>query len=69
MSRGGAPTGRAIAAQPAGTIDGRMRVTEQGEVVSSKFANRGTAQHNLEILAASVFVHTLKSIDEAGTQG
>ena len=64
VSRGGAPTGRAIAAQPAGTINGHMRVTEQGEVVSSKFANRGTAQHNLEILAASVFVHTLKSIDE-----
>ncbi|WP_373502611.1 phosphoenolpyruvate carboxylase [Aestuariivirga sp.] len=64
VSRGGAPTGRAIAAQPAGTIGGHMRVTEQGEVVSSKFANRGTAQNNLEILAASVFVHTLKSIDE-----
>jgi len=64
VSRGGAPTGRAIAAQPAATIGGRMRVTEQGEVVSSKFANRGTAQHNLEILAASVFIHTLKSSDE-----
>jgi phosphoenolpyruvate carboxylase len=64
VSRGGAPTGRAIAAQPAGTISGHMRVTEQGEVVSSKFANRGTAQNNLEILAASVFIHTLKSIDE-----
>ena len=64
VSRGGAPTGRAIAAQPAGTIGGRMRVTEQGEVVSSKFANRGTAMYNLEVLAASVFVHTLKSLDE-----
>ena len=64
VSRGGAPTGRAIAAQPAGTIGGHMRVTEQGEVVSSKFANRGTAQQNLEILTASVFIHTLKSIDE-----
>ncbi len=64
VSRGGAPTGRAIAAQPAGTVGGRMRVTEQGEVVSSKFANRGTALYNLEILAASVFVHTLKSADE-----
>jgi phosphoenolpyruvate carboxylase len=64
VSRGGAPTGRAIAAQPAGTIAGRMRVTEQGEVVSSKFANRGTAQNNLEILAASVFIHTLKSTNE-----
>ncbi|MGE3832613.1 MAG: phosphoenolpyruvate carboxylase, partial [Parvibaculaceae bacterium] len=35
VSRGGAPTGRAIAAQPEGTIGGRLRVTEQGEVVSS----------------------------------
>ena len=64
VSRGGAPTGRAIAAQPAGSVGGRLRVTEQGEVVSSKFANRGTALYNLEVLAASVFVHTLKSLDE-----
>ncbi len=64
VSRGGAPTGRAIAAQPAGTINGQMRVTEQGEVVSSKFANRGTALNNLEVLTASVLVHTLKSAEE-----
>jgi phosphoenolpyruvate carboxylase len=64
VSRGGAPTGRAIAAQPAGTIGGIMRVTEQGEVVSSKFANRGTGLYQLEILAASVFAHTVKSPDE-----
>jgi phosphoenolpyruvate carboxylase len=64
VSRGGAPTGRAIAAQPAGTINGHMRVTEQGEVVSSKFANRGTALNNLEVLTASVLVHTLKSAEE-----
>jgi phosphoenolpyruvate carboxylase len=64
VSRGGAPTGRAIAAQPAGSIGGLMRVTEQGEVVSLKFANRGTAQNNLEVLTASVLLHTLKSADE-----
>jgi phosphoenolpyruvate carboxylase len=63
VSRGGAPTGRAIAAQPAGSIGGHMRVTEQGEVVSSKFANRGTALHNLEVLTSSVLLHTLKSAD------
>lgn len=63
VSRGGAPTGRAIAAQPAGSIGGRMRVTEQGEVVSSKFANRGTALNNLEVLTSSVLLHTLKSAD------
>jgi phosphoenolpyruvate carboxylase len=61
VSRGGAPTGRAIAAQPAGSIQGRMRITEQGEVVSFKYANRGTAQYQIELLAASVFEHSLKS--------
>ncbi len=61
VSRGGAPTGRAIAAQPAGTVAGQLRITEQGEVVSAKFANRGTALYNLELLTASVFAHSLKS--------
>jgi phosphoenolpyruvate carboxylase len=61
VSRGGAPTGRAIAAQPAGSIRGRFRVTEQGEVVSSKYANRGTAGYQMELLAASVLEHALKS--------
>lgn len=66
VSRGGAPTGRAIAAQPVGSIGGRMRVTEQGEVVSLKFANRGTALNNLEVLTSSVLLHTLKSTREHG---
>ena len=61
VSRGGAPTGHAIAAQPAGSIRGRFRVTEQGEVISSKYANRGTAAYQMELLAASVFEHALKS--------
>jgi phosphoenolpyruvate carboxylase len=68
VSRGGAPTGRAIAAQPQGSIGGLMRVTEQGEVVSLKFANRGTAQNNLEVLTASVLLHTLKSSNETATK-
>ncbi len=61
VSRGGAPSGRAIAAQPAGTINGRMRVTEQGEVVSYKYANRGFAEEQMEILASSALTHTLMS--------
>ena len=61
VSRGGAPSGRAIAAQPVGTIDGRMRVTEQGEVVSYKYANRGFAEEQMEILASSVISHSLMS--------
>jgi phosphoenolpyruvate carboxylase len=61
VSRGGIPTGRAIAALPAASVNGRFRATEQGEVVSFKFANRGTAQYHIELLAASVLEHTLKS--------
>jgi len=65
VSRGGAPTGRAIAAQPAGSIQGRLRLTEQGEVVSVKYANRGTAAYQIELLAASVLEHSLRSEREA----
>ena len=61
VSRGGAPTGRAIAALPAGSIRGGFRVTEQGEVASSKYANRGTAHYQVELLASSVLQHVLLS--------
>lgn len=54
VSRGGAPTARAIAAQPVGTLGGALRTTEQGEVVTAKYANVGTAAAQLELLAASV---------------
>ncbi|MCU0620477.1 MAG: phosphoenolpyruvate carboxylase [Gemmatimonadales bacterium] len=64
VSRGGAPTGRAIAAQPAGSINGWFRLTEQGEVVSYKYANRGTAGYQLELLAASVLEHAVRSEQE-----
>ncbi|MEO0973151.1 MAG: phosphoenolpyruvate carboxylase, partial [Pseudomonadota bacterium] len=68
VGRGGAPTGRAIAAQPAGSVNGRLRLTEQGEVVSFKFANKGTALYNLELLAESVLEHTVKSEHEGALQ-
>ncbi|MDT1064001.1 phosphoenolpyruvate carboxylase [Paracoccus sp. CPCC 101403] len=64
VSRGQAPTERAIAAQPSGTVNGRLRTTEQGEVVSSKFANSGTAQYELELLASSVMAQSLASAVE-----
>ncbi len=67
VSRGGVPAGRAIAAQPPGSVRGRLRLTEQGEVVSSKYANRGSARFQLELIAASVLEHSLK--DEAAPEG
>ncbi|MCT4555270.1 MAG: phosphoenolpyruvate carboxylase [Pelagimonas sp.] len=61
VSRGGAPTDRAIAAQPRGTLGGALRTTEQGEVVSAKYANVGTAAAQLELLASSVLRHSATS--------
>src|SRR5204863_401446 len=43
------------------SIQGRLRITEQGEVVSFKYANRGTAAYQTELLAASVLEHSIKS--------
>jgi phosphoenolpyruvate carboxylase len=65
VSRGGAPAGRTIAASPAGSIRGQFRVTEQGEVVSFKYANRGTAAYQIELLGASVVEHVLRSERDA----
>ncbi|MGH8547443.1 MAG: phosphoenolpyruvate carboxylase [Methylococcales bacterium] len=62
ISRGGAPADQAIAAQPSGSVHGQMRITEQGEVVSSKYANRGTALYHMELLASSVISHSLLSL-------
>ncbi len=65
-SRGGTPLGRGIAVQPPGSIDGRMRLTEQGEVVSARYANRLTAAFHLELLAASVIGHSLRPQEPCG---
>ncbi|TAK07087.1 MAG: phosphoenolpyruvate carboxylase [Candidatus Manganitrophaceae bacterium] len=59
VGRGGGPTHRAILAQPPDTVMGRIKITEQGEVISSKYANQGTATHNLELLITGVLKATL----------
>ena len=64
VSRGGVPTGQAIAAQPAGSIDGSMRITDQGEVVSSKYTNEPTARYQLELLTASILAHSLLPLND-----
>ncbi len=60
VSRGGAPTGDGIAALPEGSVRGQFRVTEQGEVVSLKYANRGTAAYQVELMASAVTDHVLR---------
>jgi phosphoenolpyruvate carboxylase len=52
ISRGAGPTHRFLAGLPAGTIQGDLRLTEQGEVIAQKYANPITALYNLELLQA-----------------
>lgn len=54
IGRGGGPLQRAILGQPPGTVDGRIKVTEQGEVLFTRYANPGIAHRHLEQLVSAV---------------
>ena len=59
VGRGGGPSYQAILAQPPGTVNGQMRLTEQGEVIASKYAHPEIGRRNLETLVAATLEATL----------
>lgn len=64
VGRGGGPSYQAILAQPAGSVRGQIRLTEQGEVIASKYAIATVGRRNMEMLAAACLEASLQKSDE-----
>ncbi|RYY42593.1 MAG: phosphoenolpyruvate carboxylase, partial [Sphingomonadales bacterium] len=60
VGRGGGSSFAAIQAQPPGTVQGRIRITEQGEVIAAKYGTRESAQTNLEAMASATLLASLE---------
>ena len=64
IGRGGGPSYEAVLAQPPGSVDGALRLTEQGEVIASKYADPESGRRNLETLAAATLEASFRNAGE-----
>ncbi len=64
VGRGGGPSYEAILAQPQGAVDGSVRVTEQGEIISAKYGSPRAARRNLEALVSATLEASLLTVDD-----
>lgn len=68
LGRGGGPLHRAITAQPPGSVDGRLKVTEQGEVVFARYADPTIAQRHLERLTTAVLLAGTEHVQQRNAE-
>jgi phosphoenolpyruvate carboxylase len=68
VGRGGGPSYDAVLAQPPGSVNGALRLTEQGEIVAAKFADRELARRNLETVVAATLEASCIDTERLGAQ-
>ncbi|HWC36390.1 MAG TPA: phosphoenolpyruvate carboxylase [Mycobacteriales bacterium] len=68
LGRGGGPVNRAILAQPPGSVAGRFKVTEQGEVIHARYGNPQIAERHLEQVTAAVLLSGTAMIADRNTE-
>ncbi|ACQ80980.1 Phosphoenolpyruvate carboxylase [Beutenbergia cavernae DSM 12333] len=64
LGRGGGPANRAVLAQPPNSVDGRFKLTEQGEVIFARYGNPHIATRHIEQVAAATLLASAPSIEE-----
>jgi len=69
VGRGGGSSFAAIQAQPAGTLQGRIRITEQGEVIAAKYGTQASARINLEAVTSAALLASLEPEPVSGAHG
>ncbi len=67
VARGGGPISRIIRAQPAGSVNGRIRITEQGEIIEERYGNPAIARRHLEQVAHTVLLASSPQYEDENT--
>ena len=68
VGRGGGPSYEAILAQPSGSVTGGLRITEQGEIIASKYSDPELGRRNLEALVAATMEASLVDVEQIGAR-